>query len=339
MERVNARAKYDVSEEAGKLHHSSFVVDLHADTLLADRLFRYDMLERHQPRIPLSPFFNHVDVPRMKDGGVSLQAFGIVTNYWAAKRWTAERKVRRMDEIIRKSSDLEWALSGTEAEAVWKRGKIGAFLGMEGVHPLGGRVEGLGWFYERGLRYASLTHFNSTEAAYSSVSPVNKGLTAFGRELIGAMDEKGVIVDLAHINRAGFFEAIECSRNPVIVSHTTIGSLSRHPRAIDDEQIKAVAGKGGVIGIMFSPLFLSKRIIEGAERIVDHIDRVKEVSGIDYAALGSDFDGFIHLPRGLKDISDLPVLTQLMLDRGYSEEEIKKVLGLNFLRVYKQICG
>ncbi len=341
MKKTTQKAKYHVSQEAGDLHHSSFVADLHADTLLEDRLFRYDLLKRHKPRLPLNPFFNHVDLPRMIEGGVSLQAFGIVTNYWLAKKWTAERKVRRLHEIIKKSPELDWALSGTEAEKVWKKGGVGAFLGMEGVHPLEGRIENLEWFYEQGVRYASLTHFNNTEAAYSSTFPGDKGkgLTSFGRELIAAMNERGMIVDLAHINYAGFFEAVECSRSQVIVSHTTIKSLCSHPRAIDDEQIKAVAKKGGVIGIMFSPLFLSKKIIDGAERIVDHIDRVKEVAGIDYAALGSDFDGFICLPRGLKDVSDLPVLTQLMLDRGYSEEDIRKVLGLNFLRVYQEVCG
>ena len=341
MEKTKQKTKYYVSKEARDLHHSSFVADLHADTLLADRLFRYDMLKRHKPRLPLSPFFNHVDIPRMVEGSVSLQVFGIVSNYWMAKKWTAERKVRRLHEIIKKSHELEWALSGTEAEKVWKKGRIGAFLGMEGVHPLKGRIENLTWFYERGVRYASLTHFNNTEAAYSSTFPWDKGrgLTSFGRELIATMNEMGMIVDLAHINYAGFFEAVECSKSQVIVSHTTIKSLCNHPRAIDDEQIKAVAEKGGVMGIMFSPLFLSKKIIVGAERIIDHIDKVKEVAGIDYVALGSDFDGFIHLPRGLKDVSDLPVLTQLMLDRGYCEKDIRKVLGLNFLRVYQKVCG
>lgn len=335
------KVNYHVSDKAYGLHYSSFVADLHADTLLWDDTLGYDMLKRHEQKLPLSPFLNHIDIPRMIEGGVSLQVFGIVTNYWAKKKESAERKVRRMHQIVNGSPALKWALSGSEAEKVWKNGDIGVFLGMEGVHPLEGAIQNLRWFYNNGLRYASMTHFNNTEAAYSSAftRDKGKGLNPFGKELVAAMDEIGIIVDLAHINYAGFFEAIELSRNPVIVSHTTVKRLSSHPRSLDEEQIKAIAKKGGVTGIMFSPLFLSKKIFEKAERIIDHIDAVKSIAGIDYVALGSDFDGLIHLPLGMRDVRDLPVLTQLMLNRGYSEEEVRKVLGLNFLRIYKKVCG
>ncbi|MFH1637004.1 MAG: dipeptidase [Candidatus Woesearchaeota archaeon] len=329
-----------VTEEAYKLHHSSFVADLHADTLLWDHLFGYDMLKRHDSKLPYSPLFNHIDAPRMLDGGVSLQAFAICTNYWLGKKKSAQKKAIRLDEIVKNSPVLEWALSGTKAEEVHKSGVMGVFLAMEGIHPLEGKIENLEWFHKKGLRYASLTHFNNTEAAYASTLPWNKNkkITRFGKYLIGAMNDLKIMVDLAHINYQGFFDAINHSRDPVIVSHSVVGK-GNHPRALNYKQIHAIAENNGVIGIMFSPLFLNNSLYGTVEDIVDHIDYVKKLAGIDYVALGSDFDGFIHLPKGLKDISDLPVLTQVMMDRNYTEEEIQKVLGLNFLRVYKEVCG
>lgn len=331
----------EISEQAYNLNKESFVADGHNDILLWMDLLGYDLLKKHKARIPYSPIFNHVDVPRMIEGGMSLQAFAIVTNYWLGKKKSAQKKVKLMRKVVENSSDLEWALSGTEAEQVYNNGKIGAFLAMEGIHPLEGKIENLEWFYKKGLRYASLTHFNNTEAAYSSSFSWNKNkkITSFGEELIKRMNELKIMVDLAHINYQGFFDAIEHSKDPVIVSHSVAKGRANHRRALDDEQIKAVAEQNGVIGIMFSPLFLNKRLYGTVEDIVDHIDYVKNLVGVDYVGFGSDFDGCIHLPKGLKDVSDLPALTQVMIDRNYSEEEIKKVLGLNFLRVYKEVCG
>ncbi len=335
------RPKRLINEKALELHYSSFVADLHADTLLWDKLLGYDMLKEHRPKFGGTPFLGHVDAPRMVGGGVSLQAFAIVPNYWYKKREIAEKYVSRMQQIVRHTPMLQWALSGSEAEAARRNGNIGVFLGLEGAHPLEGKPENLKWFYDNGVRYISLTHFNKTEAAYPSLfsSRRDKGLTVFGKELITAMNEIKMMVDLAHINRGGFFEAIELSSSPVIVSHTVAKGLSNHPRGIDDEQIKAVAKKGGVIGIMFSPLFLCKKIFCASEMIVKHIDYIRKTAGIDCIALGSDFDGMIHLPRDMRGVNDLPILTQTMLDWNYSEEEIRKVLGLNFLRVYKEVCG
>lgn len=333
--------RYEISKEARQLHYSSFVADLHTDTLLWDSILGYNLLKRHTNPLPCSPLIYHADIPRMKEGGISLQALGLVTNYWWRKKKSAMSKVLRLHEIIGESADMEWALSGTEAEETWKRGKIGAFVGMEGCQPLEGKLENLQWFHDNGVRYISLTHFNTTEAGYPSIGKSNrqKGLTNFGIDLIAAMEEKRIMLDLAHLSYQGYIDALHFSRNPVLVTHTAINNDAGHPRALDAKRIKAIAANGGVIGIIFSPWFLSRKIFESAERIVDHIDLVKQIVGIDYVAIGSDFDGFIHLPKGIKGVNDLPVLTQLMLERNYSDEEIRKVLGMNFLRVYKQVCG
>jgi len=329
-----------IDRQIAKYHNKIFVADLHADTLMWMAPTAYDMLERHRPLLPLSPIRNHIDIPRMKEGGVNLQAFGIVTNYWFNKKKTADKQLKQLDDLVKKSKDLEWALTGEDAEKIWKSGKIGVFAGMEGAHPLEGKIENLEHFYNKGVRYLGLAHFKNTEAAPSSTSlnGANKPLSPFGEELISAMDELGIIIDLAHAGYRSFIEAAEYTSNPVIVSHTGVCGRYESKRNINDEQIRAVAKTGGVIGVMFHPFFLNGKLRGSVDDVIDHMDHIRGLVGPDHISLGSDFDGFITLPREMRDVSDLPAITQRLYERGYSEEDIKKVMGGNFLKVYKQVC-
>ncbi len=330
-----------VKDTVKKFHHDCLIVDLHSDTLLWHDLFGYDLLKKHVNPFPLRPLLGHVDVPRLKEGGVDLQFFSIVTNYWFKPFRNAYEDALALDKIVKQSEDLMWATNYASVLNAYSLGKIGVVLGMEGAHPLEGKLENLDYFYNAGLRYVGLTHFNDTAAAYSSWDCSNKNmrLTQFGRELLAHMDELGVLVDLAHINYRGFFDAIECTKNPVIVSHTGIRACLDDPkRNIDDAQIRAVAASGGVIGIMYHPYFINGTLRCKIQDVVHHMNHVRDMVGVDYIALGSDFDGFITLPTELRDVSDLPVLTQTLFDFGYTENEVKKVLGGNFMRVYKQVC-
>ncbi len=333
----------EISEKTLEFHYNTPVVDLHADTLMWNKLLNYNLLKEHKQRLPLSPICNHMDIPRMKQGGVNLQAFGIVTNYWSNKNKNAKETVRQLSSIIKSSPDITWALNEKEAREAFANGQIGAFLGMEGAHPLEGRLENLDWFYKNGVRYLGLAHFTETEAAYSAMTgkkDEDKPLTTFGKELIAKMNDIGMIVDLAHVNYAGFMEAAELSKKPVIVSHTGIyGCHKNERRNIKDDQILALAKTGGVIGIMFSPIFLNGKLRGSVKDIVDHMEYVKDQLGIYYIALGSDFDGFITLPKEMKGVNDLPAITQEMFNRHWKEDDIKKVLGENFLRVYREACN
>ncbi len=330
-----------VTDKVRKFHQESFIADLHSDTLLWHDLFGYDLLKKHTNPLPSSPLFGHVDVPRLREGGVKLQFFSIVTNYWRNQFTNAYEDALALNEIVRRSDDLTWATSYDSALDAYSSGKIGVALGMEGAHPLEGKVENLDRFYNAGLRYVGLTHLDNTEAAYTAMNISDKGkhLTGFGRELISHMDDLGVLLDLAHINYRGFFEAIECTRNPVIVSHTGVRACLDDPkRNLDDDQIRAVAKSGGLVGIMYHPYYLNGGLSGNIHDVVAHMNHVRKIAGIDYLALGSDFDGFITLPDEMRDVSDLPVLTQALFDCGYSDEDVRKVLGKNFLRVYKQVC-
>ncbi|MFH0752831.1 MAG: dipeptidase [archaeon] len=337
-----------ISEKTLDFHYNTPVVDLHADTLLCIKileklLINYNIFREHKQRIPLSPLLNHVDVPRMKKGGVNLQGFGIVTNYWSNKNKNAKETVQLLHKLVRSSPDIIWARNEKEAREAWTNGQIGVFLGMEGAHPLEGRLENIDWFYKKGVRYIGLSHFNTTEAAHSAMTgkkDMYKPLTPFGKDLIAKMNDLGMIVDLAHANYQGFMQAAQLSKQPVIVSHTGIYNCCKNERRnLFDDQIHAVAQTNGVIGIMFAPYFLRGKWQGSVSDIVDHMEYVKELVGIEYIALGSDFDGFITLPTEMKGVNDLPTITQEMFNRNWTEDDIKKVLGENFLRVYKEVCN
>ncbi|MFY9416452.1 MAG: membrane dipeptidase, partial [bacterium] len=163
------------------------------------------------------------------------------------------------------------------------------------------------------------------------------GLTSLGLETVAAMNRLGMVVDVSHLSPAGFWDVLEHSRHPVIASHSNARGLHDHPRNLDDEQIKALAARGGVIGINFAPQFLGP----GArlETVLDHIDYIARLAGCDCIGLGSDYDGIAATPGGLEDVSRLPNITRGLVARGYSDSDILKILGGNFARVFSQVIG
>jgi membrane dipeptidase len=342
------QAKGIASQEALELHRASLVIDLHVDTLFIQRLTGYDPLRRHKVRTPRPLVWNHADVPRMIHGGLSGVGLGIVVNPVLSLPWNRPRIVswyisRLIDLSFRTSGTIRVALSAGDIRRAKEQGAIGAFLGVEGAHALGGRIDMLDRYYAWGVRYLTLAHFSANRAASPAFGLVGKGgrpgLTGFGYELIDRMNELGMIVDLAHVERQGFLEAARRSRAPVIVSHTGVRGLCPMWRNIDDEQLDAVAATGGVVGIIFSPYFLARSLRTSVDTLVSHIDYVRRRIGWHHAALGSDMDGLILLPDEIRDISDMPMITEALLRRGYPHEWIQGVLGGNALRVFAQVCG
>ncbi len=334
-----------VSNEARELHRDALVVDMHVDTLFIQRLTGYDPARRHRARVPLSPFCNHADVPRMIDGGLSGVGLGIVVHPFASFPWSRPHIVRSyvghfLDLSFRTAGTIRLALTADDIRYAKQQGYIGSFLGVEGAHALGGTIEVLDRYYAWGVRYLTLAHFSANQAASPAFGLVGKsrqGLTAFGYQLIDRMNELGMMVDLAHVERQGFLEAARRSKAPVIVSHTGVSGVHRLWRNIDDEQLRAVAETNGVIGIIFSPYFLAGRCKASVDVIVDHIDYVCARIGWEHVALGSDMDGLIMLPHDMRDISDLPQVTEALLRKGYPCEWIKGILGENVLRVFDAV--
>ena len=270
------------------------------------------------------------------------------------------------------------AYSTDDVYAQFKQGKISLPMGMENGSPIANSFDNLAMFYKRGIRYVTLSHSLSNHISDSSYDLRRqwKGLSEFGKKLIPEMNKIGMMIDISHVSDDAFYQALDLTKAPVIASQSSLRKFTPgFERNMDDEMIKALAKNGGVIQINFGSSFVSaaprewqdklkakyeaentKRGEEKAKRIeklykdnnpypfasldtvLDHIDHVKNLVGIDYIGIGSDYDGVgDSLPRDLKDVSYYPQLVQGLINRGYSDKDIKKILSGNFMRVWKKV--
>jgi len=324
-----------------EVHAEAPPIDLHADPLLWARLVGYDLTIHHRPPLPWALLGGHVDVPRMREGGMGGQFFGLVSLPYLDRDLTAvcDRQIDLLETAVARSGgQLRLVRSARELEAARADGAIAAMLGMEGAHSLRGRVEELDRFAGRGVRYLGLLHFSANECgapAYGKGADPDRGLTELGARVVARCEELGVIVDLAHINRRGFMDVCAMAKRPPIVSHTGVTGVHRMWRNIDDEQLRAVADLGGAVGVIFCPRFLGG---DGIGAVVDHLLHIARVAGEDTPALGSDWDGFIRPTRGLEEASRLPALTEALLARGLARGAIRKLLRGNIVRVMGEVC-
>ncbi len=328
------------SAEAQALHAHHPAIDLHADTLMWTRWLGYDLHARHSPPLPFAALGGHVDVPRMKDGGMGAQFFGLVSLPLSERARGAaavvDEQIDRLDEAIARRSGLRIVKTASEIDACRDEGTLGALLGIEGAHALEGDLDRLDRFARRGVRYLGLLHFSANEAgypAYGRGANEGRGLTPWGHDLVQRCEQAGVLVDLSHINRRGFLDACAIAKKPPIVSHTGVIGAFDHWRNIDDEQLRAVADKGGCVGVIFCPRFVGG---DGLEPVVRHMKHILDVVGEDVPALGSDWDGFIIPTRPLKDPCGLPLLTDALLEAGVAERVVGKILRGNVMRVLRE---
>jgi membrane dipeptidase len=328
-------------DEARAFHDEICVLDLHADTAkLMDKL-GYDLAARHERPMPKAVnVFGHVDLPRLRDGGVAGQFFSFWTTPYP-ERGCARAVATQLDAldatIEKHPGELAWTRTGADVRAAKAAGRIAALGGIEGGQALEGSLEPIEAFSRRGVRYLGLLHFSQNaigRPAKGRGSNPSEGLTTFGKDVVRECERCGVIVDLAHVNRAGFFDALNVATLPQIVSHTGVLGVHEHWRNIDDEQLRAVADRGGCVGIIFSRKYLGSASIDA---VVDHILHVMNVAGAGVPALGSDFDGFVVPPHGLEDISTLPNLTVALSRRGVGTDALEKILGGNVLRVLDSV--
>ncbi|HEY0986118.1 MAG TPA: dipeptidase [Kofleriaceae bacterium] len=324
-------------DEARAFHAECCVLDLHADTAkLMDKL-GYDLALRHDRPMPTrANLFGHVDLPRLREGGVAGQFFSFWTTPYP-ERGCARSVADQLDALDaameKHPSELAWTRTGAEVRAAKAAGRIAALGGIEGGQALEGQLGAIEAFARRGVRYLGLLHFSANaigRPAKGRGADAAAGLTAFGRDVVRECERCGVIVDLAHINRRGFFDALALATVPAMVSHTGVLGVHQHWRNIDDEQLRAVAANGGCVGVIFARRFLGSASIDA---VVDHLLHIIDVAGDDVPALGSDFDGFVVPPVGLEDVAALPNLTVALSRRGVAPRVLEKILGGNVLRV------
>jgi membrane dipeptidase len=271
------------------------------------------------------------------------------------------------------------ARTADEVERAFKAGKIGSMIGMEGGHSIDSSLATLRMMHTLGAGYMTLTHNSNTPWADAATdTPVLGGLSPFGEEVVREMNRLGMLVDLSHVSADTMADAIHVSRAPVIFSHSSARAVSAHPRNVPDEILTALPANGGVVMVTFVPGFIAPEagkmypqtsaiMRQMAEKyaddpaglraaraewrkanpepkatlsmVADHIDHIRKVAGIDHIGLGGDFDGIDTLVEGLEDVSKYPALTAELLRRGYSDGDVKKILGLNILRVMRKAEG
>ena len=267
--------------------------------------------------------------------------------------------------------DLAMAYSAADVERTFKAGKISCLIGIEGGHAIENSLGALRMFAALGVRYITLTHWRSLSWATASTDTARRGLSAFGRDAVREMNRLGILVDLSHVNDGTMSDALHATRAPVIFSHSSARALTHHARDVPDSILRMMPANGGIVMVNFNPGFVSEavRVYEDSlepraralrtagldsaaisdsvrawsgrgpratlQQVADHIEHIRTVAGLDAVGLGSDFDGISSVPVGLENVSRFPDLLAELLRRGWSEQDVKQVAGLNVLRVLR----
>lgn len=335
-----------VSLEAVQAIRSTDMIDLHIDTFIPMRLWNYDIEQRHDQHPLRGRFAGHLDLPRMEDAGLTGAMWSVTTNPArpARNRWkTTLANFTRLREVIDSTAGrVRVAGTYTEWRAARDAGAHAALLVIQGGNALDAAPRDA-LLPDPALSRVTLVHLTNSKLGESSqprqLVP-RSGLTGAGRALVRALNRERVFVDLAHISKRGFWDAvgIHDHTQPLIVTHTGVEAITPHWRNIDDDQIRAIADTGGTVGIMFHTPFIRR---EGhrldARVVVDHIEHVIDVAGDDFVSLGSDYDGAIVPPPDLRSGDAYPRLIQVMLDRDWSAGRIEKILAGNFLRAFREL--
>ena len=374
------------------LHRDAFVMDGHTHVMTRELLLGTDIGQRYPD--------GNVDLPRAKQGGVDAMFFSVYTpeNYYPGRFETKNtfRVVElALDQIKKNEHAIGLALNASDIERINKSGRIAAFLDLEGGYDLYGDLNLLRALHRLGLRSMQLTAHNTTNAFIDACNDVYTwgGINSHGKAVIQAMNDLGMVINVAHASNDAILQSVAASRHPVIYSHGGFYRIVDHPRCISDDAAKAIAAKGGVIGIHFGSLFNNPKYwdwqrpnnpvrsqpvpqpktprifatqtttetIEDVDKALAqtvplnfrgtipeeywmHVDQLARVIdygvqlvGDDHIALGSDLDGGPELPHEIRDISDYPQMTIAMQRLGYDDRRIRKILGLNWLRVIRRV--
>ncbi len=314
------------------VHQEAVLVDLHADTLLD--------LAAGRRSLDGSTAGGHIDLPRLRRGGVDVQVFAAFVHprEAAVGRQRVRELIAAFDRAMdRHAGQIAAVRTVAEIEAAQRAGKIAAVLAVEnGGDAIGADVDQVDQLYRAGVRMMGLTWNPANLLADGASESRHRGLTALGRQVVDRMQRLGMVIDVSHLSIESLWEVLAVSRGPVVATHSDAAAVHQHRRNLSDAQLRALAGRGGVVGVNFFPPFLGAATLD---RVVAHIDHMVRVMGVDHVALGSDFDGITAVPAGLEDVSRLPALTAALLARGYRPEDVHKILGGNALRVFRQVWG
>jgi membrane dipeptidase len=363
-----------ISERARQVHAAGMLFDGHNDLPWRLRtegdfgLTKFDLSQR------LSS--GQTDIPRLREGGVKAQFWSVyIPSEHANPARTVTEQIDLVHRMVERYPDaLEIALSADDVERIAKAGKIASLIGIEGGVAIENSLAQLRAFYMLGARYMTLTHNTTLDWADAATDTAkHDGLSSFGERVVKEMNRLGMLVDISHVSPATMADALRVSAAPLIASHSSAFAICPSPRNVPDEILKIVKQNGGVVMVNFYSGFivpesgkkmrakleeLRAKYPDRAERtkaleawymsdaakfsrgsyrdVVDHIEHIVKVAGIDHVGIGSDFDGITMWPVGLEDVASYPRLTDELLRRGYSEADVHKILGGNALRAFRQ---
>lgn len=376
-----------ILEKAAAIHQNVLTVDSHTDTPMWLTREGFDPGQDNSGQFRSSK----VDFPRMEQGGLDACFFAVFVGQGdrdeAGNARARERALRMYDAIHQAVASYPattgLALSPRDAYRLEKEGKRAIFIGMENGYPLGRDPGLLQDYYDRGARYITLCHTRNNDLCDSSTDkdgPEHDGLSSLGEEVVREMNRLGIMVDLSHASDATFYDVLELSKTPVIASHSCARALCDNPRNLDDDMLRALALKGGVVQMCILSAYVEEpapnpqrdsamnalrerwrnwedlseeelkmarrewqdmnaqfpRRMSSVEKVVDHIDHMKAVAGIDHIGIGTDFDGGGGV-NGCADVSEMGNITTELVKRGYTEEEIEKIWGKNLMRVMTEV--
>lgn len=338
-----ARAeRLGVSTEAVELLDDAHFIDLHLDLEVPVRLYGYDPMVRHEPRSKPPIWFGQTDFPRLREAGLTGVMYDIATNPFrpmSNRLATTQSNVQRVVERIESVSEaFGIARNRSDYDRLAAEDRTACMLTLQGANALSADPSVLDGELGQLLVRMTLVHLTTSDLGGTS-APLgfDKGLTDKGREMVERMNAARMFVDLAHAGKKTFWDAIEVhsSEVPPIVTHTGVTGVRPHWRNLDDDQLRAIAERGGVVGVMYQSNFLEPVLMYGQRKsIVDHLAHIIDVVGEDVPAIGTDYDGMIIPPADLPDVTHHALLVQDMMDRGWREERIRKILGLNFLQSF-----
>ena len=381
------RSEVALRAHADSLAHTYLITDGHVDLPYRLKVSNF-RLEREMLGIPVETDEGDFDYRRAVTGGLDAPFMSIyipssLQEETGAAPALADSLIDMVKGIAAAHPDkFRIATSPDDLERNFREGVMSLPLGMENGAPIEDRLERVREYYDKGIRYITLTHAKDNLISDSSydTTAINGGLSDFGREVVQEMNRVGIMVDVSHISDSAFWDVMELTDVPVIASHSSVRAFTPgFERNMDDAMIERLGEEDGVIQINFGSTFLdgalrerqdslrevlSARLVDAGlaydddraqplidsfqqenptlysdvEMVADHIDRVVELAGIDHVGLGSDFDGVgDSLPTGLKDVADYPNLIYVLLKRGYSDEDIEKILSGNVLRVWRAV--
>lgn len=345
--RVLHAPPYHASASAVNLHKSLFIADLHADSLLWGR----DLLKRSQ--------IGHVDFPRLQEANVSLQAFTVVSTIpkklniehnqsssdmvrflavaegWPPNTWNSPKnralyQAKRLSQLADGSNGMVVLVRSRRDLDALRAHQIGVFLGAEGAQPLEGKLENLDALFAAGFRMMSPTHFTDTEIGGSASGVHKGGLTPLGREWVQEMESRKMIIDLAHASPATIRDVTAIATRPIVVSHTGVKGTCNNNRNLSDDQLRSVTRTGGIVGIGYWQTAICGTDAAAVARAIRY---TANIVGVEHVALGSDFDGATTMPF---DVTGIVTVTDALINQGFSEQEIKLIMGENVKRVLKR---